>query len=412
MDRPTASFATGARPEAVSTGIRGDSAPPSTIGAARVTAENLSAALEAVRFAGWDPYDALSSPRLRAWARSSLSRRAAIQLVKHAPLGVRWALQIPRRRHTKALAVLVSAYVQLASLDRVGRYRGLALELAPVLADRAVRTGEGLGWAYEFDVQTRWGYYKAGWPNAVVTAFAAHALLDVAELTGDGAYGDLARQALSYAESELFVERADARFFAYFAGSTVPVHNANMLMAGVFARCAERLRSPAAAVGYSLEHQRPDGSWPYGEGRGLGWVDGFHTAYVLEGLARWHESAPSEEIRVAIERGLKLYLTRLVDPDGAPRASLASRYPVDIHAASSALTMLSRLRAYDGRAWPTACRVLAWTLRHMRRGDGRFAFQRHRFYRNSTPYVRWNDAHMLLGLASCLASDRADEGAA
>jgi hypothetical protein len=44
--------------------------------------------------------------------------------------------------------------------------------------------------------------------------------------------------------------------------------------------------------------------------------------------------------------------------------------------------------------------VLAWTLANLRRRDGRFAFQRHRRYRNSTSYIRWNDAHMLLALSS------------
>ena len=53
------------------------------------------------------------------------------------------------------------------------------------------------------------------------------------------------------------------------------------------------------------------------------------------------------------------------------------------------------------RDTPTAERILAWTLAHMRRRDGRFAFQRHRrSAANTVPYIRWSDAHMLLALAT------------
>jgi hypothetical protein len=38
----------------------------------------------------------------------------------------------------------------------------------------------------------------------------------------------------------------------------------------------------------------------------------------------------------------------------------------------------------------------------MRREDGRFIFQRRRFLRNSLPYVRWSDGHMLLALTTYL----------
>jgi hypothetical protein len=154
------------------------------------------------------------------------------------------------------------------------------------------------------------------------------------------------------------------------------------------------------AVAFTVARQRKDGSWPYGEGAGLTWVDGFHTAYVLDNLSRWHEATGAESVRKALERGLRFYLDRLIDSDGAARATPASRYPVDIHACATAITVLSRLRRFDHGALPAAARILDWTLEHMRRRDGRFAFQQHRRWRNAIPYVRWSDGHMLLALAS------------
>jgi hypothetical protein len=375
---------------------------PETI---RLAAERLSRALEADGFAGWDPYDALSSPLVRACARTPALRVAAVQAFKRAPVNPRPALGVPKRRHTKGLALLVSAYSHIARLEQGAPYRPLALRLAEELAGRAVPTDGGVGFAYDFDVQTRWGAYRAGQPNAVVTAFAAHALLDAAEL-GAAALATPAVAALDFACSELLVEEAGERWFAYYAGSRTPIHNASLLIAGVVARAAEpgsaSWEAARGAIAYSLARQRPDGSWPYGEHPRLGWVDGLHTAYALEALARWDARAGHAAVRAALGRGLDLYLTRLIDPDGAPRATVASRYPLDIHAAASAVTALCRLAAYDQRAQPAAASVLDWTLRTMRRRDGRFAFQRHRLWRNAVPYVRWSDGHMLLALASYL----------
>ena len=363
---------------------------PSTIDPA-ATVERLASALERSAFAGWDPYDALSAPHLAAVARAPLVRRAVLQLIKRSPVNMRQVLGVKKARHVKALALLVSAYAQLGQDAH-------AAELASELALRAVCREDGAAWGYDFDVQTRWGYYRAGTPNAVVTSFVAHALLDV------GAHSDLVAAARRYAVRRLFRRHADATFFAYYDGSDTLIHNASLLVAGVFARSApdDELEPARDAIQCALAAQRPDGSWPYGEGEGLEWVDGYHTAYNLDALGWWHSRTDDAATREAIVRGLDLYLTRLIDDDGAARAGLDRRFPVDIHACSSAIYVLSRLRDYDERALPTATLVLEWTLRNMSRSDGRFAFQLHRHYRNSMSYIRWNDAHMLLALAHYL----------
>lgn len=334
---------------------------------------------------GWDPYDALSSRYLRAIARTRFSRRLCIQLVKRSPVNLRGALGVPRQVHTKGLALGLSAVAQFGVEETaIG-------ELHEKLEAASSRSADSRGWGYDFDVQTRWGFYERGRPNAIATAFAANALLDA------GASADELGDVVEFIRGL----RQPEGWFAYFEGSSVAIHNANLLLAGVLARLGEA-EMTRAAVEYSLSSQLPDGSWPYGEAPGLEWVDGFHTAYVLDALHRWAEETGSAGADDAIARGLDLYLRRLVDPDGAARHTLRSRYPVDTHALASGITMLVRLRDRDERALPTAERMLDWALRHMLRRDGRLAFQQHRLYRNSIPYVRWSDAHMLLALATYL----------
>jgi hypothetical protein len=371
--------------------------------AAWTAAKRLSAALEGEGFEGWDPYDALTSAAVRACARTPLLRRLAIQSLKWSPVNPRAVLRIPRQQHTKALALCAAGYCRLARLDPTGPWAALARTLAERLAGKAIeRPGGGVGWGYDFEVETRWGHYRRGEPNAVATAFAANALLDLRSLTGDDRFAELPLRAATFTSSELLVERRGGSFFGYYPGATTPVHNASLLLVSVLVRLDHDLEVAERAVAFSLEQQRPDGAWPYGDDPALQWVDGFHTAYVLDALGVWHRHTGSDRAADALRRGLGLYLDRLIEPDGTPRATLDARFPIDIHSASSAVTALSRLREYDDRALPTAERVLGWALGSMTRRDGRFAFRRHRLLRNSVPYIRWSDGHMLLALSSYL----------
>ena len=137
-------------------------------------------------------------------------------------------------------------------------------------------------------------------------------------------------------------------------------------------------------------------------------MDGYHTAYILVALERWLALTDDPAAATALEAGLRFYTDKLFEPSGAPRATVKSLYPIDIHGASSAIWALVTLRHRHPEALGLADRVLDWTLSHMLRSDGRYAFQLHRHYRNSVPYVRWSDAHMLLALATRAAAGGGD----
>lgn len=376
-------------------------------------ASRLSAALEAIDFEGWDPYDALSSPVVRAAARTPLARRVAIQSFKRLPMNLRPLVGMRPKRQTKGLALCVSAYARLARLAGFAQSQALVDTLADDLARRAVPNGRGVGWAYDFDVQTRWGFYPAGKPNGVVTAFAIHALFDAAALPGaDPRFKELADAGCRGALDVLLAKTSEGQYFDYYKDAGTPIHNANLLVAGAVARCttagSDGINAVRSAITYTIAHQRPNGSWPYGEGRGLEWVDGYHTAYNLVSLDCCLGIGENYGVEAGLDRGLAFYIDRLFEPSGAPRATVERLYPIDIHGASSAIWALATLRHRSSDALPLAERVLDWTLAHMQRRDGRYAFQIHARHRKSIPYVRWSDAHMLLALASLTEARRQD----
>ena len=398
-----------ARDETHATGRTGEWSGGSgrrSVPGARAAFDQLACALERQRFTGWDPYDALASPLVSAVARTRLMRGVALQGLKRSPVNVRPLLRVPQLEHAKGLALCVSAFAGVAKLEPRQPWLDLVDSLTTRLIGLARSSTVGTGWGYAFDVETRWGSYRAGQPNAVVTSYAAHALLDRLALIPDDVSASFLQRAVRYAIDELLVSDGAETFFGYYKGSSVPIHNANVLVASFVARAtevgSEERALAGSAIAYTAARQRPDGSWPYGEGTRLTWVDGFHTAYVLERLVQWQQLESSTELDNVIRRGTGLFLNGLIDPDGAPRATLSARYPVETHAAASAVTALTALGDYESRATEGADRVLTFALNHLRRRDGRFAFRLGRRTRNNVRYIRWSDSHMLLALANHL----------
>lgn len=286
-----------------------------TVADARWMAELLCLRMDKHEWHGADPYDGLSTP-LAGLAHRPLVRQALQQAVRRSPINMRAALRIPGHRMAAATGLAATAAFRLAAapfwsdmLDRLGRWT----------AQRQFSSGLFRGlWGYEFDVQTRWGFYAAGSPNIVATSFAAHGCLDAQSVEP---------VQLQWLGSGLMRHFWRDRFFAYTAESDVLIHNANLLGAELAARLSEldqlsatlrsSLRAAAADSAHTtLAHQRADGSWPYGEDPRLGWVDGFHTAYNLLSLESLIPIS-DDSARPALQSGARYYFEHLFR-DGIP----------------------------------------------------------------------------------------------
>ena len=353
-------------------------------------------------------------PRLR----SPLARRAAIQLVKRSPVDLRRPLGIEPRTDAAAIAHVLSAYAR-DGLGLAPDERRAKVEWA-VAALRGLRSdvGEGSSWSYHFDVETRFFFYSADTPNTIATAFTGLALLDAYELTGEGPILALAEETGEFLLGSIArTEGEGGAYFGYFPGDRTPIHNASLLACGLLARLAiatarEDFRDAArSGVGYALAHQRPDGSWPYAEVPAGDWVDGFHTGYVLDSLLRCAPALPEAHVMDAWRRGIDFYERRLFDRDGAPRFTVASRYPIDGQSVAQAIESFARAAHVDGRHGERAWRSFDFATTRMRRRDGAFIFQRGRWVSNRVPHLRWVQAPMLAALAT-LAGVAAREPAA
>ena len=160
----------------------------------------------------------------------------------------------------------------------------------------------------------------------------------------------------------------------------------------------------ARAVDRTLAAQRPDGSWPYGEGRNLAWADSFHSGYVLSCLDRLAGVDPA--IDEAVARGAEHYRT-FFDADGRAQLWAHKRYPEDGHSAGTGLTTLSLLLRRGLVERELLERVSQRVLDAGIRG-GHAVHRRYRRGRTSVHYLRWCDAHLALGLVDAAAALRGE----
>jgi len=270
-------------------------------------------------------------------------------------------------------------------------------------------------WGYNFDWQTRTYLVSRGTPSIVCTTFAANALLDAYDAYGDRAWIEAAHSAGAFLLEGLHITReAETLCFSYTPLVASEVHNASLLGAALLARLhtyrsSEEFRSTAVvATRYALERQRPDGSWPYGEGAKQRWVDSFHTGFNLMALDRVRRCLDLAECEPAIRKGYAFYLDHFFESDGRAKYFHNRTYPIDAHSIAQALVTLTGLALYDDRSLPLATKVCDWALENMRSPEGWFYYQKWRWWTNRINYMRWSQAWMMLGLACYVRGQRTE----
>lgn len=362
---------------------------------------------------GWvgsDPYEGLNAKRAGPLARSSLGRRALIQLVKRSPLNLRRPLGIAPRANAAALGHALSGYSRYER-EPYARERW-AESLVQKLRDLWAPGYEEPCWCYPFDVESRVFFYPRTTPNTIATAFAGLGLLDAYEALGGAELLELAEGSGDFFLRHVPQTRGgEGAFFGYFPGDRTPIHNASMLACGLLARLAaatgrDDFREAAAAgVRFALAHQRADGSWPYGERAGLKWVDSFHTGYMLDSLHRCGKVLDVDGLDEAYDRGLAYYGERLFMADGTAKYFEGRIYPIDSQCVAQGIATFSLGSEHEERWLGYARRVFQFGLRRMRRRDGAFLFQRGRWWRNPTPHMRWVQAPMFDALTLLEAAE-------
>ena len=200
----------------------------------------------AENWAGYDPYDALTSRLLTKipLLDSRFPRIALTQVLKRSPINIRGLAQIPKTQNPKAMALFLSALLQVPS-DVLPDRDNLIEYMITRLADLRSKDIAYDCWGYSFPWQTRKMLVPQGAPNVVCTTFVASSLLDAYEQSGDGLCLKMAVSATNYILNDLYWSEGAAAGFSYPMPQVKShTYNANLLAAALLCRVARLADDP------------------------------------------------------------------------------------------------------------------------------------------------------------------------
>lgn len=370
--------------------------------------------MAATDYAGHDPFDGLNGRTFKATPlyKSTLFRLALLQANKRSPVNFRSLLRVPLARNAKGVALIILGILLEYRRTNETTLLHEARRLADWLLEQRCDEEQwgGACWGYHFDWQARAFYVPVGKPNIITTVYVALALIELSKISGDELYGAVARRCVNFFTRSLLTRRGDLVYFAYIPGESALVHNANLWGCALTYLCGdETSRALAdAAVRTSLQAQRDDGAWPYGERSHHQFVDGFHTGYNLEALSLYQQSGGKVDVSRAIEIGLDYYAAHLFDADGRPRYYDTQPYPIDSHCAAQAI--LTFLKVGTVQQKKLALLVADWAMSNLYdKKRGWFVYQQNRHYVNRIVYLRWTQAWMYYSLEFLLSNPIDDE---
>lgn len=365
---------------------------------------------EEEEFKGWDPYDGLNSKLFQSFPflpGNRFARLAWIQAFKRSPVNFRKFALVKKDYNAKGVALFLAGYCNLFAVKPKQGYSAKINFLCNKLLELQSSGWSGSCWGYNFDWQARAFFQPKNTPTVVATVFAANALMDAYEITGDGKLLDTARSSCNFILKDLnrTYDKNKDFSFSYSPLDKSVVFNASLLgsrlLSRVYSFTGERVLKDEAekSIKFCLAHQRNDGSWSYGTLPFHQWVDSFHTGYNLECIAEYCRYTGDTTRNDAIEKGFRYYIQTFFTKEGISRYYNHSVYPIDIHSSAQLIITLSRLNKIHEYK-KVADKVLSWTIDNMQADKGYFYYQINKFFITKIPYIRWAQAWMFYSLTT------------
>ena len=364
--------------------------------------------VEKENYSGYDPYDALNSPVIRVLTfNNKWGRIAWTQLLRRFPYDIRPICHVLKGHNPKGLGLFLWGYAKLYRINPLPEYLGEINYLLQRLSETRSEGFSGNCWGYNFDWQSRAFFVPKYTPTIVNSSFIGHALLDTWEATGENKILDLTVPIQDFLLKNLHRTPDGNTFcFSYTPIDDSAIHNANLLGASLLIRLYkilgnQELRKVAlASLAYSMNHQREDGAWYYGESARHHWIDSFHSGFNLQAIRYFLRNGEGLQYRSDYEKGVAYYAKNFFLPDGTPKYYHNKVYPIDIHAPAQAIAFFST----EGEQYRELTeKIVAWSLSHMWDPRGFFCFRKGRWLSNRTPYMRWGQAWMFHALSEYLA---------
>lgn len=365
----------------------------------------LQSYIERENYSGHDPYDALSSPifKLPFLKSNKLIRFGTQQLVKRFPINLRPLLFVSKSVNPVTLGLSIQAYANLNNqFPEQKEICGRKINALIDHLEQFIPKGySGACWGYDFDWEARNAKIPAYQPTVVATGIITNALFIAYSVTGIPKAKELVISAADFVLKNLYRSYDNEAFcFSYSPFDHQKVFNASMKGARILAQAYhftqnELLKATAKeAVDFVVSQQQEDGSWHYSLAKAGGWIDNYHTGYILDCLDEYQKLTNDRAYAENLEKGYDYYLKNLFDEDGIPYFYNNNKYPLDCTAASQAI--LTHIRFGNQEM---AKNVARYTIQKMQKKNGSFRFRKFKNYTISTSFMRWSDAWMFAALS-------------
>lgn len=381
------------------------------------SAESLASYIEGERYAGYDPYDTLTSP-INFGALGKWGAAIAVQAGKKCPVNLRPLLGIHKDINPKAMGLFLKAYCLRYQQSQDLKQKEFADALFTWLLNH---TSQGYGcacWGYNFDWANPDENLKAFTPSVVVTGFVIDGIFEYYKTFNNKAAREVIKSACDFIINKLAItELSHGISIAYTAKSKGCCYNASLLGAETLIKgyCLvgrqEFLELAQGAIKFVLHQQKADGRWNYSydpeTGKEREQVD-FHQGFILLSLHHCLRNLGRSwpEVEQAIEKGLTFYWNEQFFPNGRAKWRLPKIFPADIHHQAQGIITFSELAYLQPKYLQSAKVVADWTIKEMQDKRGYFYYRKHRFYTCKIPYIRWGQAWMLLALTELLKAEQ------
>lgn len=375
------------------------------------TIADLTALLEKDDFKGWEPYEL---PEFFQ-RQSRRSRIVLTQLLRLFP--VSWfQCMTEKKLHPKAAALFAQAFLNLYEItDQPAHYEKALFFLEWLIAHRSAQSKNfSIGNLHSLNMKS----YQAApeTPSPLITCFAVEAFLKAFEARQDRQLLKMAMSGMQYFLEELPVKYVSANecYFVYHPNHDRFIPNAPAVICGILAHGYAMSKDWAALtiiknnLNYIARWQQRDGSWLYYPG--AGYVDSFHTAFILEALARFQFYTSDASFERVLARGLTFYAHAFFKTSGEPIHKKRSGFPlnvdswltkIDVRDIAMGLAVFSSLALQHPNYFPIAMQLLNWCLDNFKSNNGYFFYQKIPFNTIPGPFVRMQ-AWMLYGLSKIL----------
>lgn len=363
-------------------------------------------------YEGNDLFDGLNSELFKnsLLYKSRFFRLALIQFCKISPINFRPVFAVPKGFNPKGGALFLLGNLNMFKETGDEKYKVEAQSLYDRLKKLALKREKGIGWGYNFEWQARAFYVPMETPNTVTSVYIGKALIEYYKNFNEPEALDLAKQISDFLLNEMILTEDENNLcFSYIPEKDAEVHNASLLAANFLSSLEKYFPSDEIknkvqkAVNFSISDINQDGSWPYGTKTFHRWVDNFHTAFNIECLIEIGNNLAWFELNEKIERVIDYYLNNLFTKEGLPKYYNTELYPIDIHVVAETIVVLDKIKKanvkYNESRFDCIKNKILNLIEDFQDKKGYFYFQKHKYFWNKIPYIRWAQAWMFYALS-------------